>query len=58
MVKLTVVEQQLADLDPNDAAEELLIFTIQCHLVGFVVGAILSAAITTAICWYIFSPAV
>ena len=44
------VQRQFIDLDPNNDADDLLVFTVQCHIVGFVVGAISA----TVVCWFAF----
>lgn len=49
-MNMNKVQRQFIDLDPNEDADDLWAFAVQCHLVGFVVGAI----VATVVCWLAF----
>jgi hypothetical protein len=50
MTNLHIFSENADEDRVNMPADDLAAFAIQCHLVGFVVGAI----VTTVVCWFAF----
>lgn len=39
------IQRQFTDLDPNESADELWAFTVQCHFIGFIAGVVVTALV-------------
>lgn len=51
MDKMATIERRLVKIAPDDSADDALwVYTVQCHLVGFIAGAV----VATVTCWILF----